>query len=981
MMAMEISLIIQAVSTMKFLLHLNRKAIVCLLLLPMLSCTMAQEPSLESFSLDKSIRMGRLPNGFAYYLKPTSDTDMINLNFYVKVGYFNRSQMKTEQYAHLLEHFGYIEGYVKSHLQNNGTFKKSGSTTFAGTSGIYTPYWSSVQADDSLTLTDRLQWFADIADMKLEDTLVIREARCVRQETFYKGQGFGLNQYINESLRDAVIFFDADGETPYTNWLTHYDMGGISVPSVREFYRRWYRPDRMGLVITGNIQDIDSLEQQLIALYGKIPKATGEAGSFDRRLFYHSTPPRFKTVPRIELNRISPWNKENSKISLFFRVKNFHKDLDYKEKWLNEQLYMTMYGMIYLRLRENGIPSWTSIKGGVVDIQFPDRDHPYLRLPEIENKPGTERENLQRVAGILQQLQKDGFTQLEWDERKQVMLNGISSKDTASTTYWEDQLEKHFVYNEILPAEKKAITKGWIDKLSLKDINNYLQDNFSVMPDDIYITASAGHPALSYTEDQVRGWIKETIKAPVDLNEMVDISSLTPIDEKSSALMGEKEVERLKEIGYRKLGIDRDTGLDILQLDNGVKLLLDNKEPSENSAEMISISGTSPNGASCFPKTDYYAAVSAPEIVMLSGAGGLSRETIRSKLGKDLNAEPVQLSIQQNGSTVSTRASLEDLEKHLQLVYLYFTAPREDSLALITWKNKITEHYFSKAPKGVSPRTDMTNAIAAFLNFVAYKAPHNPISTEQFYQTQNLDYEQAMAYYRTIFGNASQFTFIVRGGYKKVQVLPLLQKYFGNLPSIADIPCPTNKNDVTLPKGPIYHTFYADKIKAGYTLYTLPYMLTYIFPIPKENWKDRVVMDIININLRFKVDGELRFIKGASVYYESIEGKYSKADELYSLTVHVDTLDDEFEWIRSECRALITDIKNHGLDMETLKIILKDPLLLGKYSSNPKLKENVIQYAQSLTTEDIKNIAAKYLIESNQYEFVFCNQKENESIP
>src|SRR5690606_12891198 len=109
-------------------------------------------------------------------------------------------------------------------------------------------------------------------------------------------------------------------------------------------------------------------------------------------------------------------------------------------------------------------------------------------------------------------------------------------------------------------------------------------------------------------------------------------------------------------------------------------------------------------------------------------------------------------------------------------------------------------------------------------------------------------------------------------------------------------------------------------------------------------------------------------------------GKYSETDELYSLTVHVDALDDEFEWIRSECKAVITDIKNHGLDMKTKNLILEDPLFLGKYSSGTKLKEKVMQYAGLLTAEDIKKVASKYLKVNHQYEFVFRNQKENEIV-
>src|SRR5690606_21307724 len=125
-----------------------------------------------------------------------------------------------------------------------------------------------------------------------------------------------------------------------------------------------------------------------------------------------------------------------------------------------------------------------------------------------------ERRNIELVASTIKQLLKDGFTQEEWNEQKRVMLNQITARDTNSQKYWEKQLENHFVYGEILPAQKTAITKQWIDELTLADINSYLDNNFSVMPDDIYITASAGHPALSLKEKQVRRWIKGSIKQP-----------------------------------------------------------------------------------------------------------------------------------------------------------------------------------------------------------------------------------------------------------------------------------------------------------------------------------------------------------------------------------------------------------------------------------------------------------------------------------
>lgn len=982
MMAMAISLITQVVYTMKSLLQLSGIALVYLLMMPMISCAMVENPSEDSLSIDKSIRIGHLPNGFTYYLKPTNDTDKISLRFYVKVGNYNE-RLSENQFAHLVEHIGGNEVYQKANSENDVDFMKLATYTNANTASTYTVYHSTFPGSDAKTLRVRLEGYANISRLKAEDSIVLQESRCVRQELFNRAKGLALNRAFDEFVYEAAIFFDTDGDTPYTDWLTTYDMGGVSVPSVREFYRRWYRPDRMGLIITGNIVDMDRMEQQLIALYGKIPKTTAEGDYFDIRQFYLSLSPRFKAVERMEVNRFTGWDDEDSETSLFFRVKKFYALLNSKEKWLNQQLYKAMYIMIDNRLRANSkavVPLWTDVEKS----QFLRASY----IVEMENKSGEERENIELVTSILQQLQKDGFTQHEWDKQKQVMLNRITTKDTRSTEYWEDQLEKHFVYGEILPLQKKEVTKRWIDNLSLKDINSYFQDNFSVMPEDIYITASAGHPALSYTEKQVRGWIKEAIKAPDGLKEIADISSLTPVDNKNAALMSEKEVERLKEVSYRKIGIDPDTGLEIIQLKNGVKLLLDIKGTSENNAEMISINGNSPRGASFFPKADYYAAISAPEIVKLSGAGNFNRKTIRSKLDKVFrpNAEPVQLHIQHNTSTVSTRTSLEDLEKYLQLVYLYFTAPREDSSAFTQWIDQSRQRYFSDTFHVVIPMdVDMKNAIANFLDVSAFKAPTNEMSTALFYQAHDVVYRQALECYRAIFGNASDFTFIVQGKYEKERILPLLQKYLGNLPTIDHISFsrdePFNKTDVELPQGPVYHTFYADKMKTAYKLYTTPYVLFYAFAIPKDAWKDRMILNLINSYLLPKVRFELRYIKGGSFYNAFTEGRYIEKDALYSLAVYVDALDDELEWIRSECKAMIADIKDHGLNKKAIERVLKDPLFGGYYLSVPALEKKIMQYASLLTSKDIKKVAVKYFTEDNQYEFVFRERKKDVEAP
>lgn len=962
---------------MKIIIQYSKLILICLVFTPIDTCAISRDPSMDSIALDSSIRMGRLPNGFTYYLKSTENTDEISLRFYIKVGYYNE-RIGENQFAHLVEHIAGNENYQKAYFANDMNLT---AYTGAATARSHTVYYNSISSKSFKTLKNRLQDFIKINNLDMKNSLIKQEARCLRQEFFYRAKGLALNRAFSKSVYKTAILFDKNGETPYSSWLTTYDMGGISISSVRDFYRRWYRPENMGLIITGNLHDKDSLEQQLIDLYGKIPKGKDEKDEFDVREFYLSALPLFKTIERKEVNRFTACNKLHSEISLLFRVKKFHKSLNSRDKWLNKQIYKAMYIMIDNRLRRY-VNTVKPIHSEIEKHQLSLANYQV----EIENKPGRERENIQRVTNVLQEIWRNGFKQEEWDKQKQVMLNQITAKDTSRMKYWEKQLENHFIYGEILPANKKGITRQWINSVSLDDVNSYLQENFSVMPEDIYITASKGHPALSFTEKQVRGWITDAIKQPIELEAATDITCSIPIGKKNTALMSQKEVDQLKKVEYQKIGIDADTGLEILQLSNGVKLLLDIKEINKNSAEMISITGSSPRGASFFPPDGYYSAISAPEIVKQSGAGGLSRKAIRNKLGGVFrpSEEPVQLHIKNNNSTVSARAKFEEFEKYLQLIYLYFSSPQQDTTAFSHWKNQIKDNYFGKIYGGVSPRNDMKNAVAKLLNFRNF-APSNQISTEQFYQKQNVELEKAMECYQTIFGNASDFTFIVKGKYEKERILPLLQKYLGNLLCYKSSSYSTMdtliKIDNEIPKGPVYHTFYADKMETAYKLYTVPYMLSYIFPIPEENWKDRVVMEVITTYLRPKVNRELRFIKGGSFYDESIDGRYSKTKGLYSFTLYIDSLDDELEWIRSECKAMIEDIKDNGINKESKKIVLEDPLFFGRYSTTPQLQEKVMQFANSLSSIDIKKVAAKYFKESQQYEFVFRENDENIVFP
>src|SRR5690606_41791168 len=98
------------------------------------------------------------------------------------------------------------------------------------------------------------------------------------------------------------------------------------------------------------------------------------------------------------------------------------------------------------------------------------------------------------------------------------------------------------------------------------------------------------------------------------------INSLVPIAERNTPLMNPHELKNLKEVEYSKKRVEHDNGLELLKLVNGVKIILDQQEPTSNGSESITIRESSWKAASCLHEEDYYAALSATEIVKIGRA-------------------------------------------------------------------------------------------------------------------------------------------------------------------------------------------------------------------------------------------------------------------------------------------------------------------------------------------------------------------------
>src|SRR5690606_4156663 len=116
--------------------------------------------------------------------------------------------------------------------------------------------------------------------------------------------------------------------------------------------------------------------------------------------------------------------------------------------------------------------------------------------------------------------------------------------------------------------------------------------------------------------------------------------------------------------------------------------------------------------------------------------------------GKQVRLRP---SIGSDEETISGTAAPRDLSTALQLLYLYFTAPRKDTAL---YSSTVDKYRQSLDNRYANPNAVLQDTLSALLG--GYHPRRMPVDSS-FYERVNLD--RMMTIYRERFANAGDFTF------------------------------------------------------------------------------------------------------------------------------------------------------------------------------------------------------------------------------
>jgi zinc protease len=219
---------------------------------------------------------------------------------------------------------------------------------------------------------------------------------------------------------------------------------------------------------------------------------------------------------------------------------------------------------------------------------------------------------------------------------------------------------------------------------------------------------------------------------------------------------------------------ERDMAMDatVWTLQNGMKVILKNTDFKDDEIRMTA---TSAGGYSPYAVQDPVNSKMMNAVMRVGGVGNFSATDLPKVLaGKTASASPgISLTTQDfNGSS-----SIKDFETMLQLVYLYFTAPRKDSDAFQSFVQRMETQLKNQEAE---PMVAFSDSITAALY------GDNPLTARtRVADLKQLNYDRIMEMYKQQFSNPGSFVFTFVGNIDEEKVRPVVEQYLASLPGQA----------------------------------------------------------------------------------------------------------------------------------------------------------------------------------------------------
>jgi zinc protease len=910
--------------------------------------TIAQTNPADPLPIDPKVKIGKLSNGLTYYIRQNKKPEKkVELRLVVNAGSILEDDDQ-QGLAHMAEHMAFNgtshfkKNEIVSFLQDIGV--GFGSDLNAYTGFDETVYILPIPIEKAGNLEKGFQVLEDWAhnvtylneDIESERAIILEESRL----------GKGANDRMFRKIYPKL--FEGSKYADRLPIGVDSIIKNFKYERIRNYYKDWYRPDLMAVIVVGDI-DQAKAEEMVKKHFSSLTNPQNPRKRDLAEVPAYASSDAMVVTDREATNYIVSINYPAKKTNPSATLGDYRKDVV-------QQLFTSMLNQRLQELTQKENPPFLFATTGFDS---------YARGYEGFNAyagvgTGDVNKGLNALSEEIERVKRFGFTTAELERAKKNSLSfyekAYNNRDKTESEEYVEEYINHFTQQEPSPGIEKEFTyvKELLPGVSIGEVNA-VAEKFKTERNKFVFVAGPDPK-----QDQVLPKDKELLA----LLEATEKSDIKPYEEKAVAtsLMSTAPSPG-KIISTTK---NSQLGTTEMKLSNGVSVTL---KPTTFKDDQIVMASTRAGGKNNYGLPDKYNAEYSTAIVTAMGVGTFSPTDLKKALaGKSVTVNPVFSETAEGTRGNSTK---KDLESMFQLNYLYFTEPRKDTAL---FKSFVQRNKSQFAMLSANPQ-------AAFIDTM-YKTLYNnnplaPVAVpkSEYYDQINLD--RSLAIYKERFGDANGMNFILVGSFKEEEVVPLIEKYIASLPSTSrkfsyadnKVRTVSGKKELTVNKGKeqksLILAFYAGEIPYSEDL----------------DLKAQAMSEVLNIRIIEELREKVQGIYGGGTF-ASLEkvpyGNYSFVLQLPCGPEKVDTLlkavRKEFDLIakKGPDNSYLDKVKKQWIEQHKTAMKENNTWVnqLVNYKSqggNPDRFINYEKYVNALTPKDVQQAAKVILEGKNQF--------------
>lgn len=928
----------------------------------LLACTfLAQAESLPPLKLSDpvpvgpQVKVGKLANGLTYYIRKNGRPEKkLELRLVVKAGSILEDEDQ-QGLAHFTEHMAFNgsthfkRNELVSYLQSIGV--KFGADLNAYTSFDETVYILPIPTDKKEVVEQGFQVLEDWAHgLSFNDADIDSERGIVLEELRL---GKGVDDRMNKVVLPKVL----NG----SRYAQRMPIGqediirNFKYDAIKRFYRDWYRPDLMAVVVVGDIEPAEA--QRLIERHFTRLKNPA-----------HPRPRVYADIPeRQDSEGIVFTDKEVSANTVYIRypIQSWPAGEtigDYRQK-LIEGMYSFILSQRMYELTQQADPPFLQGGSGMNKIV---RGYRSFGAGAVLGKGGA----TPAINALVQEDQRArqyGFTASEVERAKKGMLRNYermyNEREKSDSAGYAAEYIRNFLEQESIPgiATEYRYATELIPGITVQEVNAAVR---AAIPDNqskLVIYTGVDKPGVAPPQ------AAQLVATATDAEKI----AVKPVEDKEYASQLMPTLPKAGRIVAEK--VNAAIGTTELTLSNGVKVVL---KPTDFNNDQVILGGLRYGGWSLLPDSDVFAAHYASSIVGQMGVLNYSpNDLVKVLAGKSVSSSAQVSSLNES---VGGSSGSSDVEAMLQLVYLQMTQPRKDAAIYSAYVDRQRELAQNNLARPESVFYDTVTATLYNNNPRVLRAA-KPADFDQ------LALDRVLDIYNSRMSSARDFTFFIIGSFEVEKIKPLLATYLASLP-VGEIPVAFRDEGVRPVKGVV-----KKEVRAG-TEPKSTISLSFTGEVEYSR-AARIRLQALVEVMNIKLIETLREKMGA-MYSGGMNGTMNRIPYgNYSINANLPCAPENVDKVLAATFAEIDKIKQQGVDEADLNKVKASWIKnyrkgmrengywmasLQNAFFNNNNPEDILTYesrVNALTTADLQQAAQRYFDTNNYLQVVLYPEK------